>query len=165
MLERLVCHKPSPDSIAHSFHCIFKHVSRTHLKMDFSVQLKKRVDTFWIRSVFYFKFNGITFQRFPIDLTEDICGWINGTARSFVMEVAYSKLLKYSNINHTCPYDAGPIWIKVDSIPEDIFTFELSFMPSGKYRVDLDYMESPSSAPFMKAALYFSVSDHRIEII
>lgn len=95
---------------------------------------------------------------------EDWCGWMNGTARSFVMEWTFSKLLEYSNINHMCPY-VGPVSIKVDSISEDTFTFEQSLMPSGKYRVDNDFMESPAGTPFMRASLYFSISDHRIEIV
>lgn len=68
-------------------------------------------------------------------------------------------MAKYTNISHTCPYEAGTLWIKVDSIPEDTFTFENSVIPSGNYRINV--MESPAGA---KPALYLSVSDHRLEI-
>lgn len=161
-LDRLVCPKSLPDSIGQSLRCNLKHVSRTNVKVSAYVNLTRPVNTCFFHGIFYYKFNGITFHKFPIELLEDFCGWMNGTSRSYLMEWSFSKVLKYSNMNHTCPY-VGPIWIKADSIREDSFTFENSLMPSGQYRVDLNVMEFPESVPYIKTSLYFSISDHRIE--
>lgn len=162
--ERLHCPKTSPGSVAQSFNCILKHVSRTNLKIHVGWKLTRPVQSFWMHSVFYYKFNGITFHKFPIDLTEDLCGWINGTGKSFAMDWSLGKMLKYTNVNHTCPY-VGPMWLKVDNIPEETLTFDNSLIPSGEYRVDYEMLESPASNPFLEASLYFSVSDHRLEIV
>lgn len=163
-LERVVCAKSSPGSVVQSSHCIFKHISRTHLKIEFSWIFTRPVNGLWVRCVFYHKFNGITFQKFPIDLVEDVCGWMSGTTKSFIMEWTFGKLLKYSNFNHTCPY-VGPMWVRVNSFPEDAFDFEQALLPSGKYRVENYFMESAVGDPFMNATLYFSVSDHRLQLV
>lgn len=158
------CPPTAPGSIAQSWHCIFKYISRTNLKIEFRFNLTKPMNAFWIHTVFYYKFNGITFQKLPIDLLENFCDWFTGKAKSYALDWSISKIIKYSNLNHTCPY-VGPILIKVDNISTNVFSLEQSFMPSGKYRVDNEYKESRVGRPFMRAILYFSVSDHRIEII
>lgn len=128
------------------------------------MNLSQTVDAVLIHSVFYHKFNGISFAKFPIDLWENLCDWMGGKSISYVMEWSLGKVLKYANRNITCPWNSY-MFIKVDNISMNTFSFEQSFIPSGKYRVDNYFMESKGSIPFITASLYFTVSDHRLEII
>lgn len=117
----------------------------------------------WFHSIFYYKFNGITFQKFPIDLWESMCDWMNGTGHSYVLDWSFGKILNYSNLNHSCPVNS--IIIKVANTSMDTFTFEQSFLPSGDYRVDNYLSTTNGGGSFVKGSLYFSVSDHRLEIV
>lgn len=80
------------------------------------------------------------------------------------MDWSVGKVIKYSNVNHICPW-LNPVLIKVDNISMHAFSFEQSFLPAGNYRVDNDFTEGREGAPLFSASLYFSVSDHRLEII
>lgn len=164
ILERIVC-PPSSElsAITNSFHCVFKYISRRDLKIEFRLNATKPLDDVWVHSVFYHKFNGISFQKFPIDLLENVCNWISGKGKSYVMNWSLSKIIQYSNVNHACPW--VDLHFKVDNISAKAFTFDESFLPSGQYRVDNDFTETESrtSTAFMSASLYFSVSDHRLE--
>lgn len=145
ILERLVCPPSKPESIAKSWHCIFKYISRSDLKIEFRFNLTKPLNDFWVHSTFYFKFNGITFQKFPIDLTENICDWLSGKGKSYIMDWSVSKVIKYSNVNHICPW-LNPVLMKVDNISMHVFSFEQSFLPAGNYRVDNDFTEGREGA-------------------
>lgn len=165
ILERMVCPPTHPRSKAISFRCIFKRISRTNMRIEFHINITKPVDAVWIHSVFYYKYNGLTFQRYPIDLWENMCDWMIGKTKSYVMEWALNNVLKYSNLNETCPWQ-GPILVNVQNISMDSFALEESFLPSGNYRSDNFFHERKGSkVPFIIASLYFTVSDHRIEII
>lgn len=131
------------------------------MKLYVHGNLTKAVDNVWVHGVFYYKFNGITYQKYPIDLWESFCGWMEGKSKSYVLDWTVGRILKYTNVNHTCPY-VGLVIMKVDNISIDNFPFE-PLVPSGRYRVDLDIAES-DRIPYGGAKLYFSVSDHRLEV-
>lgn len=160
----MVCPPTNTASKGTSFRCVFKRISRTNMKIEFYINISKPLDAVWVRSKFYYKFNGITFQKFPINLWENLCDWMIGKSTSYVMEWALSKVLKYSNLNETCPWQSNII-VKVDNISMDTFSLEQSYLPSGSYRADNYFKESEGSIPFATAKLYFSVSDHRLEIV
>lgn len=109
----------------------------------------------------YYKYK--TYQRWAVDVWEDICGHLSGTKSSYLMLFTVNKVLNYTNINHPCPYE-GNVYIKVNNISIDAFPFE-PLVPSGRYRVDVDLTEGKKDNVIVMVSLYVEVSDHRIEQI
>lgn len=91
-----------------------------------------------------------------------LCDWLDGKYPSFVLGWIVPKLFKYTNLNRTCPYD-GYIYFKVSNISVDEFSFPQA-LPAGRYRVNVNFKENEQQNLFNLTG-WFSVSDHRIEIV
>lgn len=116
-----------------------------------------------MHGVFYHKFNGIVYHKFPIDLWENLCDYLDDrSAKSYLLNWTVGRILKYSNMNHSCPY-VGLLYAKNDNISIANFPFE-PLIPSGRYRVDGAFTEA-DRVPQAEFQIYFSVSDHRLEKI
>ena len=77
------------------------------------------------------------------------------------MDWTVKRVLNYSNFNHPCPYE-GNVFLKVNNVSVDRFPLE-QFIPSGRYRADLNVTEENKENVIFMAKLYWAVSDHRIE--
>lgn len=134
------------------------------MKIDLHWNLTRPVHDAWIHGTWYYKFNGLTYNRFPIDLWENLCDWLSGKSKSYLLDWTIGRAINYSNMNHSCPYH-GYVFLKVDNMSVNNFPFEPeTLIPSGRYRVDLDFTEG-NRVPIGNAKLYFSVSDHRLEVV
>lgn len=102
----------------------------------------------------------MTYQRFVIDLWENPCDWLRGK-RAFILDWTVGKALKYSNINHPCPY-RDQIYVKADNISMVDFPVEQLF-PAGRYRVDINITDGTKKKLLVKSQFFLSVSDHRVE--
>lgn len=124
------------------------------------------MEEIWFHVVVYYKFNGIVYNKYPIDLWEKFCEFLDGKrVKTFGLNWLFSRLIKYSNFNHSCPYNKGVIFIKADKVPvKETFPFNESFLPAGAYRVDVSFTDS-DRVPFWEFKLYGSISDHRLEVI
>lgn len=78
------------------------------------------------------------------------------------MDWILPKMMKYTNLNHTCPYN-GYVFLKVDNISLNDFAFP-QLIPAGRYRTHISVQESDDKILF-NASLYFSVSDHRLVVV
>lgn len=112
------------------------------MKIDIHGTFTDPVEDIWLHTVFYYKYNGISFFKFPIDLWENVCSWLNGTSRSYIMDWTYGRVMNYSNLNHPCPF-IGLAYLKIDNISVANFPLE-PLMPSGEYRVDVNITENKS---------------------
>lgn len=118
---------------------MFGIVSRTELTLNLSIYLKEPLDKMYVHSMFYYRFNGIEYKKFPIDIWEDICQWLAKRhdaawmkkSKYFFMEWTVGKLLNYTNWNHTCPYE-GEIFARTSRISVDSFNIPQIF-PSGNF--------------------------------
>lgn len=169
IFERVVCDKNTSDWVS-NVTCILKRSSQYNLLVDVGVNLNYPVYKAFFHAVFYYRYNGIVYKTFPIDVFEDCCEWLikrNQTGwleknKYFILETAFGPLLKYSNINHSCPY-VGPIYVKAD-LPLRNFYYILDYLvPAGRYRVDWSLTDGNKNHIFMSGKLYAAVSDHRIE--
>lgn len=155
--ERFVCEQ-NPRGIFSIAKCEIRHVSRRQLRIWIDGNLTQPLYEARAHYILYYKYN--TYQKYAIELREDICGWLNGTKHSYFMDWTVKKVINYSNFNHSCPY-MGNVFLKVKNISIDRFPFE-PLIPSGRYRLDFNLTETNKKNVFM-AKLYFSVSDYRIE--
>lgn len=67
-----MCAKPKPDGKLQSIYCHVKHIGRTNLKVDIHANLTKLIDDMWFHLLVYYKFNGIVYNKYTIDLWENI---------------------------------------------------------------------------------------------
>lgn len=157
LYERLDCF--TDEKFAYS-KCDLKRISRNYVKINLNITLKKPVKDVWIHGIFFYKYN--LFQKFPIDLWGNLCLWLDGKSKSYLLDWTTRPLLKYSNLNHTCPY-TGTIHVKADNISiGQLLAFE-NFLPSGRFRMDINLTEGYGKSVFFTSRTFFSVSDHRIE--
>lgn len=159
-MERVICNR-YPGTKITFFKCLIKYIDRKHLKIDVRVNASEPVEDIWVRGRIYYKYN--TYQRFGGEIWTNVCDWLAGKARYFVMDWIVREMLKYTNLNHTCPYE-DHVYFKVNNISVATFAFP-QIVPSGRYRVDMIMTESDQKKILMNASIYFSVSDHRIEIV
>lgn len=107
----------------------------------------------------YYKYNGISYKKFPIDLWEDICGWFDKRSKSFYMEWVMKDLIQYTNVKK-CPVD-GYIYLKANNISVD--SFYLPFMPSGRYRIDVVLTHNDRKTLLGMGRIHLNIPDNRIE--
>lgn len=70
MFERFDCYADGRFAFSR---CDMKRISRNYVKIHVNITLRKPVNDVWIRGIFFYKYN--RFQKFPIDLNENLCGW------------------------------------------------------------------------------------------
>lgn len=92
--------------------CNMKRISRNYLQGYLNITLSRPVKELWIHGVFFLKYN--LYQKFPIDLWENLCGWLNKKSKSYLLDWGLKDLMLYTNLNHPCPY-VGHAYVKVDN--------------------------------------------------
>lgn len=158
IFERVVCGQPS-NSSAELLSCEMKHISRKNLRIDFQINLTEPVHDIWVHTVFYHKYN--TYQKFPIDLWENVCDWLAGKSKSYVLDWTIGRVRRFANLNHPCPYE-GLVYLKINNVSIDKFPIE-PLLPSGRYRMDVNFTEGNRKKTYVESKFFFSISDHRIE--
>ncbi|KAG4071264.1 hypothetical protein HA402_003968 [Bradysia odoriphaga] len=162
-LDRFTCTILNPEKIV-SVHCMCKHISWSNLKIDSELIFSRPIRNIWLHAVCYYKFNGIVYNKFPIDLWENVCDYADGKRKNtFFLDWWVARVIRFSNFNHPCPY--SNISVKTNNVSlDEIFSFDKSIFPSGRYRVDLSITED-DRIPFLKMAIFGSNSEHDLEKI
>lgn len=142
------------------WHCIVRRVSHDNLKIDIEGNLSRPLHKIKTHTVFYYKYN--TYQKFAIDLREDMCKWLAKKDKSYLLDWTLKKVQQYSNVNHPCPYNET-IYVKNNNLSISNIPFE-PLLPSGRYRIDINLTDQFDETIF-SGKLFGSVSDHRIEQI
>lgn len=150
-----------PNTVITDLVCEMKYIKRNILKINFWVKSSEPIYDAWLHSVFYFRFNRMTYQKFPIDLWENICSWCNNSAKSFMLDWSFGKILQYSNVHHACPYVY--VYLKVDNISMSHFSIE-QLLPAGRFRVDHNITSGNRKEVLFSVQMFLSVSDNRIEL-
>lgn len=145
-------------------------MNRSNLTINLSLTLSEPVQTMFIHVMFYYRYNGIEYKRFPIDIWENICEWRNNyqkqmnlieRTKHYFLEWTLQKVMEYTNLDQPCPY-IGEIYVKAVNISIERFVIP-QFVPSGRYRVDSWLTDGGRKHIFISGKLYFAISDHRIE--
>lgn len=147
--------------------CLVKYINRRDLTIDVTFKLKKKINAMFFHAVVYYRYNGIEYKKFPIDLWENLCDWfkLHGDStkkmKYFFLEWMHKRFLNYTNINHTCPYE-GEMTVRAARFP--ISSIEIpQLLPAGRYRLDIILFEGDRKSIIYGINLFFSISDNRIE--
>ncbi|XP_017049220.2 uncharacterized protein LOC108093605 [Drosophila ficusphila] len=117
VLKNIKCHTLDEEFSKFEY-CIFKSVNRTYKYFSTRVKLLKvPVTSVQINLELFQRLNG--YKPFLYNITVDACKFIKNQKSNPVASYFYDSFKKFSNINHTCPYDvstADPnntsIWIQ-----------------------------------------------------
>lgn len=140
--------------------CDVKLVARRTLKFDIVGNLTRPLRRAWLHAVAYYRYTN--YQKYALDLWEDLCGWLDGKKKSYILDWTVKRVQDYTNVNHPCPIE-GHVFVKTDNISLDKFTTE-PLLPSGRYRLDVNFTEGKKGNVLLMAKMFVSVSDHRVEI-
>ncbi|XP_031629656.1 uncharacterized protein LOC116344937, partial [Contarinia nasturtii] len=133
---------------------------RDFLRGYLNITLGRPVKELWIHGVFFFKYN--QYQKFPIDLNENLCGWLSGKSKSYLLDWSLKDLMAHTNLNHPCPY-VGDAYVKVDNFSiKELLKFDM-LLPAGRFRVDINFTEGHNKPTLLGTRTFFSISDNRIE--
>lgn len=142
--------------------CDVRRVSQRDMKMYIRANFSEPMNSIWIHGVFNYKYNINSYQKFPIDLWEDICSWLRGENSTYFLKWTAENVRNYSNMNHPCPY-SDTTWIDIKRIPINRLIVLEPLMPSGRYRVDLNITKGYKEQALIMTKFFFSISDSRIE--
>lgn len=169
-----------PNTTVTNLVCEVRHIRRNILKVNISLNFSEPVYDFWLHSVFNFRFNRMIYQKFPIDLwvlkshllcififvlnnnclQENICGWMNHSTKSYIMDWTFGKVLQFSNLNRPCPLVY--LYLKFENISMSHFPIP-QFLPSGQFRVDHYITGGNRKDVWVVMQSFMSISDTRVE--
>ncbi|KAG4078413.1 hypothetical protein HA402_013124 [Bradysia odoriphaga] len=131
-LDRFACTVLNTEKID-SARCICKHISWSNIKIDIELISSRPIRNIWLHVVFYFKFNGIVYNKFPIDLWENVCDFADGKReKTFFLDWWVARVQRFSNFNHSCPYSNISVKTNNVSLDEKITIYDNSDFIRGK---------------------------------
>lgn len=77
---------------------------------------------------------GVVYQKFLIDLQEDVCGFLRGKKPSKILEMVVPVIENYTNTLHECPYH-DEVYLKKFRLT----SLGLPIVPTGQYRLDVSF--------------------------
>lgn len=141
--------------------CIFKYIDRNHLKADMSAIITKPIRSMWIHVAIYYKYS--TYQNIGAEYWDDFCGWLGGKKMSYALTAYKPIIKKYTNFNHSCPY-TGTLLFKFNNFSAQSLAFP-QIVPSGRYRIEVDFWEDDRKTFLFGVFAYTSISDYRLEVV
>lgn len=125
------------------------------------MDLRQPLTAAWFHGVIYYKY--YTYQRIATEYWDDACAWIAGKRTSYILDYMKPLISSYSNFNHTCPY-TGLVIAKADNISVQRFVIP-QIVPAGRYKVEVNITEGDRKTSVVGLTMFFSISDHRIEVV
>lgn len=106
------------------------------------------------------------YRQMVIDYWENFCAWTNGTSKNLMLDYTIGRAIKNPNLHtnaiHKCPY-VGPFYIQSNNLSLDFLAFDFLF-PAGVFHLEITLSDKKRGDWIVKLTVYFSVSEHRIEI-
>lgn len=154
--EKMLCDVNPKYISSHS--CLVRPVARETFSVQSRAHLIRPINEIQANVRLYYRYN--TYQKFLIDRWEDVCGYLSGKKPSLMIDVVSDYFYKYSNMNHTCPFE-GDIIYKCDRISsKDLLIRPL--LPAGRFHFDTNFTHGKNREFIGNVQIFFSVSDHRV---
>lgn len=112
-IEKVVC-KQMPNTVVSAVFCEIKYIRHGLFRMNFWTNLSEPVHDIWAHLVFYYRYSPTSYQKWAIDVWENVCDWLGGK-KSPLLDWTARIILKYSNANNSCPYE-GYVQLKADNL-------------------------------------------------
>lgn len=128
-------------------------MARNKQSLCLSCNLTEPLDSLKIRFRFYHRYHQI-YQPFPVDVTEDVCGFLNRNESVHILNGLYRGANKYlsENAKH-CPINGN---ISVTNLPFDTNLFP-HILPAGQYRADAHIYKGNTKEFVISLKLFFLI--------
>lgn len=140
--------------------CRVKYINWNNLRGYGGIHFRQPINAAWIHGILYYKYN--TYQKIATEYWDDVCAWVAGHRKSYYLDFMKPLIRNYTNFNHTCPY-VGLVFGKADNISVQHFMIP-QLMPAGRYKIEANLTEGDRKTVLTGGAVFFSISDHRIEV-
>lgn len=135
--EDLTCY--SNASYVHNQTCYFWQVAQERTAILIKFFLIKPCNEIEARVKLYYLYT--TEERLLFDKWENICAYMDGKARSFLLDYFMPKFVEYSKFNHSCPY-SGDLIFKADRMAAgEVLANEI--LPTGQFRLEVTLTNGP----------------------
>ncbi|XP_020716444.1 uncharacterized protein LOC105665269 [Ceratitis capitata] len=122
---------PLDKPFADFHHCKLKALSRDKVALSLRVNLfQVPVNNVSLNVESFKKYNG--YRPYLVNVTTNFCDFLRHKKRLAFLDIIFQFLEKYSNINHTCPFDHDIIVDKLILMPK---YFSMLPVPAGEYRL------------------------------
>lgn len=142
-----------------------KYIDRKNVKLDVWYTLSETITKVWVETTVHYKYTA-HWHRFA-QFQTDICGFLNGSTASYLLDIVFSRLSNYTNTKHPCPF-SGTMFFRANNISAQFMSLP-QIMPAGLYRLGMNFTGTNQASNMLHFlanwTLFFSVSDHRIEIV
>lgn len=131
---------------------------RVYLQLNFS----EPIHALYLHVVLHRMSATGVYRKFAIDFWENVCGWLDGTVKSSLLDATIGKTLNYSetNINHKCPFE-GYVYVKTANLSLSKFpiaNINMDLVPTGSYRADGIWCDNVDGQWYAGGMIYFNVS-------
>lgn len=159
LFERFECDERNPEFLS-ELKCEMRTVARNVVKVNVTAVIKKELkNNVWLRVAANFRYTHAYVKIF--DLSENICGFFNGTSNAPILKKLVENLIHLKlqlNFKLQCPF-AGTLMATHAGINASHFSMQI--VSSGRYRFDLGFTKGKNGPTIVSSQLYVSVSDHR----
>ncbi|CAD7006275.1 unnamed protein product [Ceratitis capitata] len=112
-------------------YCKLKALARDKVALSLRVKLfQVPVNNVSLNVESFKKYNG--YRPYLVNVTTNFCDFLRHKKRLAFLDIIFQFLEKYSNINHTCPFDHDIIVDKLILMPK---YFSMLPVPAGEYRL------------------------------
>lgn len=132
------------------------------LNVNISFSVFEPVNEFWVRGILYYKYT--TYQKFLVDVTIEICAFLNGTIGNSVGDIIMQNYFKYKKNIHLsykmlCPFNGT---LNTIISPMNVSELTIPLLPAGRYHFDVHIPIYKNSSDKIVIRYFFTISDLRV---
>ncbi|XP_017049385.1 uncharacterized protein LOC108093704 [Drosophila ficusphila] len=119
-------------------YCLLKSVNRTYKYFSLRANLLKvPVTNCKVNGALYQRHNG--YKPFLYNITVDACKFVSNQKTNRVAEFLFNSFKRFTNLNHSCPYDHDIVLDKVTIGSVNNFLTKALPFPDGDYMLETDW--------------------------
>lgn len=160
ILERIE-YKMFEEGIFSYYNIELKPIAHNVYRINATAILLRRCDTMWAHIILYYRY--ATYQKFLIDLWEDVCGFLDGVVTGPLTKIGMDNLKTLDvelNFPKKCPLRPGQLSIVHRSL--NYSNVVIPLLPAGRYRLDIFMSAKRNGSIQGQTQTYFSISDFRV---
>lgn len=133
--------------------CKLNFITRLQKSLTISAFAIKTINELTGRLQLFYKYR-LGYKQFLIDVTSNVCDYIDGKAGSKVMDFIMPVVQKYVGRKFTCPYSGT---FNVKNMPLNWEIFDNVFLPTGSFMMNITL--TVGSSFLWNCKIYFNVPE------
>lgn len=108
----------------------------------------------------YYRFNGLTYRPFLIDIEADFCAFMLNVLKrpNIMLANVMEQVRKHSNIDHPCPYTGT---VEIQNLTLSNLFLGGSMLPTGQYRFHSKIYDDKENKTILEPIVFFTVPQSR----